>query len=77
VRSTSYFTAKAGFRRGDIVTAMDGVQVSTPNQSHVLYERSFDRPIKYTVWRVDGYITIEAPLRTYDYGVDLEPYNAN
>jgi S1-C subfamily serine protease len=74
VTRTSWWNEKAGFRAGDIVTAIDGIEVSTVNQSRVLYDLSFDAPLRYTVWRLDGYITVEGPFRQHYYGVDLEPY---
>jgi tetratricopeptide (TPR) repeat protein len=76
VNSTTWWNEKAGFRRGDIVVAMDGVRVWTMAQSDVLYERSFDAPLRYTVWRDDHYLDIEAPFRRFYYGVDMSEYPA-
>jgi hypothetical protein len=56
------------------MTAVDGIEVWTPDQSRVLYDRSFDAPLRYTVWRVDGYLIVEGPFRQYYYGVDYVPY---
>jgi hypothetical protein len=56
------------------VTAVDGVEVWTRDQSRVMYDRSFDMPLRYTVWRADGYLVIEGTFRAYNYGVETEPY---
>jgi hypothetical protein len=74
VKSTTWWTEKAGVRKGDIIVAVDGVRVRTLDQSAVLYERSFDAPLKYTVWRGDRYRDIEGSFRQHYYGVDVEPY---
>ena len=74
VNSTTWWNEKAGVRRGDIIVALDGVRVWTPAQSNVLYERSFDAPLRYTVWRKDRYLDIEAPFRRFYYGVDMSEY---
>lgn len=74
VKATTPWVEKQGFRVGDIVTAVDGVQMSSKEQFAVLYDRSFDAPLKFTVWRKDRYLTIEGAFRQYYYGVDLDPY---
>jgi hypothetical protein len=74
VKTTTPWVEKQGFRVGDIVTAVDGVRMSTNEQFAVLYDRSFDAPLKFTVWRKDRYLTIEGAFRQYYYGVDLETY---
>jgi hypothetical protein len=74
VKTTTPWVEKQGFRKGDVVTAVDGVHLSTREQFAVLYDRSFDAPLKFTVWRKDRYLTIEGAFRRYYYGVDLEPY---
>jgi tetratricopeptide (TPR) repeat protein len=74
VNSTTWWNEKAGFRRGDIIVGLDGVRVWTMAQSSVLYERSFDAPLRYTVWRGGRYLDIEAPFRRFYYGVDMSDY---
>ena len=74
VNSTTWWNEKAGFRRGDIIVALDGVRVWTVAQSSVLYDRSFDAPLRYTVWRGDRYLDIEAPFRRFYYGVNMSEY---
>lgn len=74
VKTTTAWIEKNGFQKGDVVTAVDGVQMSTREQFAVLYDRSFDAPLKFTVWRKDHYLTIEGAFREYYFGVDLEPY---
>jgi S1-C subfamily serine protease len=74
VKSSRGWTEKAGILKGDIVVAVDGVRVWTLDQSAVLYDRSFDAPLVYTVWRGGGYRDIKAPFRQHYYGVDAEPY---
>ena len=74
VKSTTWWTEKAGVLKGDIVVAVDGVRVWTLDQSAVLYDRSFDAPLRYVVWRGGGYRDIKGPFRQHYYGVDVEPY---
>ena len=70
---TSWWTEKAGFRKGDIVAAVDGYQVSNRDQYRILFDRSFEDLVKVTVWRVDRYIDLTFPLRQY-YGPDVANY---
>jgi hypothetical protein len=65
VRQTNEWDEKFGFRRGDIIVAVDGVRVWTRQQEAILYARSFDAPIRYTLWRGTGYIDLERPFRQY------------
>ena len=74
VNSTTWWNEKAGFRRGDVVVAIDGVRVWTMAQAAVLYDRSFDAPLRYTVWRGNRYLDVEAPFRRFYYGVDMSEY---
>ena len=76
VTRTNLLNEKAGVRAGDIVTAVDDVQVWTTEQYQVVYERSFDKPMRLIVWRTGRYVTIEAPFRQYHSGVDLEPFRS-
>ena len=62
------------FQKGDIIVAMDGVRVWNQAQSAIIYERSFDAPLRYTVWRGDHYMDVEGPFRQYYYGVDTAEY---
>jgi hypothetical protein len=74
VASPGWWQEKAGFRKGDIIVAVDGIRVWTPDQSSVLYERSFDAPLRYTVWRGDRYLDVEGLFRRYYYGVGVTEY---
>jgi hypothetical protein len=74
VQQTTWWNEKAGLRQGDIVVAVDGVPVWTTEQYGVLYQKSFDAPLRFTVWRPHAYTDIEAPFRRYYYGVDLQTY---
>ena len=65
VTGTSEWVARAGVRVGDIVIALDGINVTTLDQSRVLYDRSFNAPLRYTVWRDTAYVTIEAAFRDH------------
>jgi hypothetical protein len=73
---TSWWNHKAGLRQGDLVVAVDGIQVWTRDQYGVLYEKSFDAPLRFTLWRGKEYIDVEAPFRKYYYGVALQAYAA-
>jgi hypothetical protein len=48
--------------------------VWTMAQAAVLYDRSFDAPLRYTVWRGHRYLEVEAPFRRVYYGVDMSEY---
>jgi hypothetical protein len=74
VTAPSWWAEKTGFRKGDIIVALDGVRVWSTSQSAVLYERSFDAPLRYTVWRKDHYVEVEGPFRQFYYGVDMSEY---
>jgi hypothetical protein len=74
VTAPSWWAERTGFRKGDIIVALDGVRVSSTSQSAILYERSFDAPLKYTVWRKDRYVEVEGPFRQFYYGVDVSQY---
>ena len=74
VTAPSWWAEKAGFRKGDIIVALDGVRVSSTSQSVVLYERSFDAPLRYTVWRKDRYVDVEGPFRQFYYRVAMSEY---
>jgi hypothetical protein len=69
VRGVSTWNSKY-FRKGDVIVAMDGVRVWKTRQASIQYERSFDAPLRYTVWRGNEYIDVVGPFRSYYYGVD-------
>jgi hypothetical protein len=73
VQSTSEWN-KQYFQRGDIIVAVDGIRVRNYAQSSVLYDRSFDAPLRYTVWRGDAYVFIQGPFRQHYYGVNAVDY---
>jgi tetratricopeptide (TPR) repeat protein len=73
VESTSEWNTQY-FRRGDIIVAVDGIRVRNNAQSAVLYDRSFDAPLRYTVWRGDAYVHVEGPFRQHYYGVNTVAY---
>jgi hypothetical protein len=65
VRQTNEWDDKFGIRQGDIIVAVDGVRVWTRQQEQILYARSFDAPLRYTLWRGNGYIDVQGPFRQY------------
>jgi hypothetical protein len=76
VTRTTAWNEKAGFRTGDIVVAIDGIQAWTTDHYLVLYAKSFGAPLRFSVWRPGKYVEIEGPFRQYYYGVDLQAYPA-
>jgi len=73
VQSTTYWN-KNYFRQGDIIVAVDGIRVWKLNQSWIQYDRSFEAPLRYTVWRDGAYVDVEGPFRQHYYGVDAAEY---
>jgi tetratricopeptide (TPR) repeat protein len=73
VQSTSYWNQRY-FRKGDIIVAVDGIRVWKLVQSRIQYDRSFDAPLRYTVWRDGSYVDVEGPFRQHYYGVDAAEY---
>jgi hypothetical protein len=65
VRQTNEWDDKFGIRKGDIIVAVDGVRVWTRQQAAILYARSFDARLRYTLWRGNAYIDVEGPFRQY------------
>jgi hypothetical protein len=65
VRQTNEWDDKFGIRKGDIIVAVDGVRVWTRQQEEILYARSFDAPLRYTLWRGNAYVDVNGPFRQY------------
>jgi len=65
VRQTNEWDDKFGIRKGDIIVAVDGVRVWTRQQEAILYARSFDARLRYTLWRGNSYIDVEGQFRQY------------
>jgi hypothetical protein len=68
VRETNEWDDRFGFRRGDIIVALDGVRVWKHQQEQILYARSFDPQLRYIVWRDKSYVEVGGPFRQYLYG---------
>jgi hypothetical protein len=73
VQSTSDWNQRY-FHKGDIIVAVDGIRVWKLAQSRIQYDRSFDAPLRYTVWRDGAYVDVEGPFRQHYYGVDAAEY---
>lgn len=65
VRDTTKWDDRFGIHKGDIIVAVDGIRVWTYQQEQILYARSFDAPLRFTVWRENGYVDVEGPFRRY------------
>jgi hypothetical protein len=65
VRQTTPWDDRFGIKKGDVIVAVDGIHVWTRQQEQIIYARSFDDTLRYTVWREGRYMDVSGPFRRY------------
>ena len=76
VNTENRYITKAGLRRGDVIAAIRGYQVTSWASYIVLRDLDPDTPITLTIWRASHYFTSKPLPAGFRFGVDLGDYHA-